>query len=60
MAQDAFETVKVLPGDTLGSNSDVSNVGDQIDFGFSFDAVPTIDTVLYFRRLGWRKMEEIT
>ena len=32
-----------------------------MDFGFSFDAVPTIDTVLYFRRLnrdGQRKTEE--
>ena len=24
--------------------------GVQTDFGFSFDAAPTIDTVLYFRR----------
>ena len=36
---------------------------DQMDFGFSFDAVPTIDTVLYFRRetredrVRWRKTE---
>ena len=32
-----------------------------MDFGFSFDAVPTIDMILYFRSLngdGWRKMEE--
>ena len=32
------------------------------DFGFSFDAVPTIDTVLYFRRQedgdGWSWIEE--
>ena len=34
-----------------------------MDFGFSFDAVPTIDTVLYFRiemkedGVGWKKME---
>ena len=31
---------------------DVGDVGDgkvQTDFGFSFDAAPTIDTVLYFR-----------
>ena len=33
------------------------------DFGFSFDAAPTIDAVLYFRvetkedGVGWRKME---
>ena len=35
----------------------------QTDFGFSFDAVPTIDMVLYFRietkedGVGWRKTE---
>ena len=42
----------------------IGNVGDdpcwlvmsamdrvQMDFGFSFDAMPTIDMVLYFRRL---------
>ena len=32
-----------------------------INFDFSFDAAPTIDMVLYFRRLirdGQRKMEE--
>ena len=32
-----------------------------MDFSFSFDAVPAIDTVLYFRELNgarWRKMEE--
>ena len=34
-----------------------------MDFGFSFDAAPTIDTVLYFRvemkedRVGRRKMK---
>ena len=35
--------------------------GVQMDFSFSFDAVPTIDTVLYFRRSsgdGQREMEE--
>ena len=41
-------------------------IGDgrvQTDFGFSFDAAPTIDTVLYFRvetkedRGGWRRTE---
>ena len=37
--------------------------GVQMDFGFSFDAAPTIDMVLYFRietkgdRGRWRKME---
>ena len=31
-----------------------------MDFGFSFDAAPTIDTVLYFRvdEGRWRWMEE--
>ena len=33
--------------------------GVQMDFGFSFDAVPTIDTVLYWsNRDGWTKTEE--
>ena len=27
----------------------ISDGGVQTDFGFSFDAAPTIDTVLYFR-----------
>ena len=34
--------------------------GVLMDFGFSFDAVPTIDTVVYFRRVDkgkWRWME---
>ena len=41
----------------------ISDGGVQTDFGFSFDAAPTIDTVLYFRvetkedGVGWRKME---
>ena len=35
----------------------------QMDLGFSFDAAPTIDTVLYFRKLNgdrqrrWRRLE---
>ena len=37
----------------------VRDVGGQTEFGFSFDAVPSIDTVLYFRgsignREAWR------
>ena len=28
-----------------------------MDFGFSFDAAPTIDTVLYFRR--WMKEDGV-
>ena len=35
--------------------------GVQTDFGFSFDPVPTIETVLYFRRSngdGQRETEE--
>ena len=43
---------------------DLDRVGGvQMDFGFSFDAAPTVDTVLYFRvqmkedRDGQRKME---
>ena len=41
----------------------IGDDGVQMDFGFSFDAVPTIDTVLYFRVEtkedggGWRRME---
>ena len=30
----------------------------QMDFGFSFDAVPTIDTVLYFTVSEMSKMNE--
>ena len=30
------------------------DVGVQVDFGFSFHAVPTIDTVLYFEGLDGR------
>ena len=37
--------------------------GVQMDFGFSFDAVPTIDTVLYFRvdkgRGRWMKEDGV-
>ena len=42
-------------------NGVVSIVGVQMDFSFSIDAVPTLDTVLDFRGLnegGWRRMEE--
>ena len=41
----------------------IGDDGVQMNFGFSFNAVPTIDMVLYFRRymkedgVGWRKME---
>ena len=41
----------------------ISDGGVQTDFGFSFDAAPTIDMVLYFRRktkedgVEWREME---
>ena len=50
----------------------IGDGGVQTDFGFSFDAVPTTDTVLYFRVEGggrgrrrwteedgggWRRME---
>ena len=36
--------------------SELSDV--RMDFGFSFDAVPTIDTVLYFRVLELSEMNE--
>ena len=32
--------------------------GVQMDFGFSFDAAPTIDTVLYFRVSEMSEMDE--
>ena len=41
----------------------IGDDGVQTDFGFSFNAVPTVDTVLYFRRQtkedgeGWRRTE---
>ena len=41
----------------------IGDGGVQMDFGFSLDAAPTIDTVLYFRVEmkedgdRWRKME---
>ena len=42
----------------------IGNGGVQMDFSFSFDAVPTIDMVLYFRRkmkegrVGQREMKK--
>ena len=33
----------------VGVNGDAGIVGVQTDFGFSFDAVPMVDTILYFR-----------
>ena len=43
----------------------ISDGGVRTDFSFSFDAAPTIDTVLYFRRetkedgVGWRKTVDL-
>ena len=41
----------------------IGDGGVRTDFGFSFDAAPTVHMVLYFRvetkedGVGWRKME---
>ena len=51
---------KIMPEGTWRSDRIISIVGNaivQTDFGFSFDAVFTIDMALYFRGLdegGWR------